>query len=813
MIPASVAMTELRQSWRGMFRRPAFLLLAVFTLSLGVATITAMFALLDQALLKPLPFPHADRLVTLGTYMDDYGNAAAPGYYEPLKAMPSIESAGMIDGGNVNVNIAPDGRPEVALATHADRGFFATLGLPMALGRNFDDAENRPHGPGAVILTNAFWRSRFGADPAVVGKTLQVEGQGMQIIGVLPREFQWPVPLDMVLSMQPDPASQNMSTNQQIVARMKPGATLAGTAAETAATLTPLLLASSDDAARAREALSLQPPRALPLLSDTYVGEHGKTLWLFLGAAACVLLIAVINLASLILLRSLTRTHASAVRAALGSSTGRLSLPAFGEGLLIGLLGASLGLLLAWLGLRLMGDLVPPEWLRGEHVALTGMSIVFALVAGLAAAAGATLLAVLRGRRRDWRRELVGGGRGGMSREDGRAGRALVVAQVAVAVVLLVGAALFTRTLYELESIPMGFTSRNVTTFTLSPVKQRFVTVADVSVLARKVRERLARLPAVEGVGVSSNLPTGSQLNWPIVLPNGAPLGVQYRMTGPGFLEAVGVPLMTGRLFADTDVAGADPVCVVSAAFARKYFGDGDVLGRVVMLRLDDTRQLPLRIVGVVGDVRQRGPAEPMPPILYTPLAQVPEGIWAIMRQFGPLSFAVRLHPGMGLDDGVLGDAVNEVAPGQPISNVQTLDRVVASTTSEQRLNLVLVGLFAGLALLLASVGLYAVMSVAVAAHRHDYGVRAALGATQNRLLLTVIRAASLQVGLGLAIGLAIAMVLSRLLRTFLFGIQALDPLAIGAVLLILGASGLLASLPPAWRAAKVRPMQALRID
>jgi predicted permease len=813
MMPASVVLTELRQSWRGLFRRPAFLLLAVFTLSLGVATITGMFALLDQALLKPLPFPNADRLVTMGTYLDANENAAAPGYYAPLRAMPSIESAGMVNGGNVNVNIAPGGRPEVARATSADRGFFETLGLPMALGRNFDEAENRPNGPGAVILTNAFWRSRFNADPAVVGQTLEVEGKGMQIVGVLPKEFQWPVPLDLLLTMQPDMASQNLSTNQMVIGRMRPGATLAGTSAETASTLTALVLASADNMAKASEALRLEPPRALPLLSSAYVGDTGKTLWLFVGAASCVLLIAVINLASLILLRSLTRTHASAVRAALGSSTGRLSLPAFGEGLLIGLLGAAFGLLLAWLGLRLMGDIVPPEWLRGEHVALTGTSVVFALLAGLVAAVGATVLAVLRGRRREWRRELVGGGRSGISREDGRTGRALVVAQVAVAVVLLVGAALFTRTLHALESVPMGFSSRNVTTFTLSPVKDRYVTVADASGLTRKVLERLQRLPQAEAAGASSNLPTGSQLNWPIVLPNGSQVGVQYRMSSPGFLETVGVPLLTGRLFTDADKAGSDAVCVVSVSFARKYLGEDDPLGRTVMLRLADDKQLPMRVVGVVGDVRQRGPAVNAPPILYTPLGQVPEGIWAIMREFGPLSFAVRLHPGMGLDDGALRDAINEVAPGQPISDVQTLATVVASTTSAQRLNLLLVGLFAGLALLLASVGLYAVMSVAVAAHRHDYGVRAALGATRGRLLMTVVRSAAIQVGLGLVIGLAMAMVLSRVLTSFLFGIQALDPLAIGSVLLVLGLSGLLASLPPAWRAAHVRPMQALRID
>ncbi|KLD72979.1 hypothetical protein Y886_40440, partial [Xanthomonas hyacinthi DSM 19077] len=210
MMPAAVVLTELRQSWRGLLRRPAFLLLATFTLALGVATITAMFALVDQALLKPLPFPHADRLVTMGTYMDENVYGAAPAYYAPLRAMSSIEAAGTADGPG-DVNIAPGGRPQVAVAMHADRAFFDVLGLPMALGRNFDDAENRPHGPGAVILTDAFWRARFGADPSVVGRTLEVEGQGMQIVGVLPKAFQWPWGADIVLSMQPDLASRDMS--------------------------------------------------------------------------------------------------------------------------------------------------------------------------------------------------------------------------------------------------------------------------------------------------------------------------------------------------------------------------------------------------------------------------------------------------------------------------------------------------------------------------------------------------------------------------------------------------------------------------
>ncbi|UPG84009.1 ADOP family duplicated permease [Luteibacter aegosomatis] len=814
MTTAAVAVGEFRQAWRGLLRRPAFFLLATFTLALGLGAVTAMFALLDKALLQPLPFPHADRLVTLG-FVDSENpsmNSVAPVYYARLKAISSVESAGMAMGGSADINIAPDDHAEVATAWRADRDFVATFGLPMAIGRNFDDAENRPNGPRAVILSDAFWRSRFRADPSVVGRTLQVEGKGMQIVGVLPKTFRWPQHVDLIVSMQPDLASTDSSMNQMIVARLKPGATVAGASAETASVMTSILIASSSNPERMREALAnSQPPAAIPITRSIFASTTGNALWLFLGAAVCVLSIAVVNLAGLVFLRSLSRTHASAVRAALGSSMGRLSLPAFAEGLLIGIVGAAGGLVFAWIGLRLLGGFVPPAWLRGEDVSLTGTSVAFAGIAGIGAAMAATLLAVVRGRRREWRSQLVGGGRGGLSREDGRLGRVLVVAQIAVAVVLLVGAALFTRTLRELQSVPMGFASHGVTTFTLSPVKARYPTSADVAVLARGVIDRLLRSPGVEAAGASTNLPTGTQLNWPIVLPNHSMIAGQYRIVSPGFLDAVGIPLLAGRGIAETDASTADPVCVVSASFAREYFG-GDAIGHAVTMPAGE-KTLALRIVGVVGDVRQFGPAEMAPPIVYTALNQVPPPIWATLRDFGPLSFALRLHPGVGLDDGALRKAVEDVAPGQPISNVRTLDAVVASTTDAQRLNLMLVGLFAGLALLLASVGLYAVMSVGVAAHRHDYGVRAALGATRRRLLLTVLRSASVQVGLGLAIGLALAMAVSRLLASFLFGVKAFDPLAIGSVLLVLGTCGLLASLPPAWRAARVKPMQALRVD
>lgn len=813
MSAVGVLLGEVRQSWRGLLRRPGYLVLAVLTLALGVATITAVFSLLHQALLKPLPYPFPDRLVTLGIEVEKDQNIAAPRYYAPLKRMQSVESAGMLLGWTTNTNIAFGDQAEVALALRADRGFIQTLGLPMAAGRNFDEEENRPNGPVAVILSHDFWRTRFGADPAAVGRSLQVEGRAVQIVGVLPKAFQWPDRFDLLMTLQPDLADTDLSTNQLIIARLKPQASVVGAAAEANAVLTAMLAADAGVSERKREYLRRNPPTALPLSKSVFARRTGDTLWLFLGAGACVLLIAAINLASLMLLRALARSHDSAVRAALGAPLARLSLPALAEGALVGVLGSVLGLVLAWIGLRLLGGLVPPEWLRGEAVSLTGASLAFAFAAGVATALLAAVLGVMRGRGRDWARELVGGGRTGSSRQAGRLGRALVVAQVAVAVVLLVGAALFTRSLQKLESVPMGFESHAVTTFALSPVKERYVEANDAIDQTRRILERLQRLPGVERAGASTNLPTASQLNYSMLLPDKRTINGQYRLSSPGFLEAFGIPLLTGRGFDERDVAGSEPVCLVSALFARDYLG-GEPLGKIVTLPMDDGPNVSMRVVGVVGDVRQFGPGEPAPPILYAPLAQIPPPIWALLREFGPLSYAVSLRAGaLGADERGLRAAIQEVAPQQPISNLQSMEAIVASTTSQQRLNLLLVGLFAGLALLLASVGLYAVMAVAVAARRHEFGVRAALGASQTRLLRQVLREAGWQIGLGLAIGLAIAMAMSRLLQSFLFGVSVADPLAIVAVLLALTIAGLLASLLPALRAARVQPMQALRVE
>ncbi|MFT4247284.1 MAG: ADOP family duplicated permease [Pseudomonas sp.] len=821
MSATGVWLAEAAQSWRGLLRRPGYLLLAALTLALGVATSTTVFALIDQALLRPLPFPQAERLVTLGMQTDDIdglldANAGSPGYYVAARRMRGLVSAGMSLGFTRNSNIALGDVAEVVPSLSADRGFLRTLGMQPLLGRNFSEEEDRPNGPQAAILGYDLWWQRFGGDPAIIGKTLLVEGKAVPIVGVLPRAFVWPDRFDLLLPLQPDPASTNTSTNQYIVARLRPGVALAAASAETDAVMRPVIAAAvqaiSDEEARKR----FQQIRftALALHDSVFASRSGKVLWMFLVAALCVLAIAAFNLGNLMLLRSLARGHDAAVRTALGASAARLAAPAFAEAGLIGLAGAGGGLLLAWLGLHLLARWVPAEWLRGQVPALGSAAVAFAALAGIVVALTGAALGSWRGRRRAVLAALRSEGRGGLGREAGRLARGLIVVQVAVAALLLLGASLFAHSLQKLSQVPMGFHSQSIVTFVLSPVRATVGNIEAVSHQAQAVLQALAQEPGAGIAGASTNLPTGSQLNMYVELPDGRGTSVQYRPASAHFLEVFGVPLLTGRSFdASRDSAHSEPVALVSQVFARQYLG-GNALGKVLRMPLDESgnRKLALRVVGVVGDVRQFGPAEAAPPVLYVALPQVSPELWAALREFLPLQYAVRVRPGAEATVmQSLPELVRQVSPGQPITDIQTMQAVVASTTRDQRLNLLLVGVFSALALLLAAVGLYAVMAVAVAARRHEFGVRAALGAPPARLLRQVLGEGARQLALGLAIGLAIALALSRLLQRFLFGVGATDPVSIAVVVAVLALAGLLACLVPALRAARVPPMQALR--
>ncbi|WP_300621071.1 ADOP family duplicated permease [Dokdonella sp.] len=798
---------DLRRGARSALRHRGFVALAGATLALGIGACAAVFALVDAVLLAPPPFPQPDRLVVLDKSDGHPWSTISPQQYQLLDGVPGIESLGSKFAPK-DVNVAGSGDPELVTAWPVDAGLLPTLGVAPALGRNFSRDEDRPNGPRAALIGHAFWQRHFNGDQDVIGRSVLVDGVATPIVGVLPATFRLDGSPDVLLPLALAPNSRDGATNLLVVARLAPGASLA--AASTA--LDARLQAHAGE-------LGFANARWRPRFSATSIAQNlsataRPVLLLFLGCAACVLLLVAVNLSNLMLLRALARGHDSAVRSALGASTAQLALPALGEGLLIGGIGALGGLALAAVALHVAQAWLPAGWLDPQAAPVAAHTIALAFAAAIAVAVLATLFGVWRGRSGAATRELAAGTRMGTSVATQRFGRLLVVAQASLATLLLASSALLAHSLWKLSRVDLGFDASGVVTFRLNPAAALYPDSAAVQRFAQSLLERLRAEPGVREAALTTTLPIGPQFNVSMRLPDGSsPEAPQYRAVSTRSFATFAIPLVAGRVFAESDRAGAEPVAIVNAAFAQRYL-HGEAIGQSI--KVDDGDELPMplmRIVGVVGDVRQFGPQEDAPPIVYVPLAQVPDGLFNLVRQFVPLNAAIRVDGAPAAYAERLRAVLREVDARQGVAGLRLFERDVADATPAQRMNAALVGLFATLAVLLAGVGLYSVTAVAVTARRREYGVRAALGAAPSRLMRGVLRSGLVDVGLGLAFGLAAALAGGRLLQGFLFGVDAADPLALAATFAVLLAAGLVATALPALRAARVDPMTALRND
>jgi putative ABC transport system permease protein len=808
----SVWFVEIWRSWRASLRRPGFLLLASGVLALGVGASVAVFALIDATLLRPLPVPQPGRLVAVGAMQGSRVRFISPLQYRHLASLDGVRSVGLYQA-EVVANVTEAGAPEQVPAVHVDRGLLPTLGLRPVLGRNFSADEDRPGGAPTVLLGYGFWQRHYGGDRGVIGRSLSIESVPHTIVGVLPSAFRTVTGADdVVLPLALPDDSRQDAANYLGVARLSDGATIAAVSAQIDARLRTMYRAMGEDNA------STYHYGAQDFASRRHQGAR-PTLVLFLACGCLVLLIALVNLTNLMLLRALSRGHDAAVRNALGAPLMRLVLPALGEGLLVGGCGTLLGTLLAMAGLASLQAFVPVEWLPDGRLGVGAAAWLLAFGAGLAGASLAALLAVWRSRRKGALEALREGGRSGIDARSGRLGRALVVAQVTLAAVLLCAAGLFLHALYEASRVPLGF-GGDLLTFELAPVKADYPDGPAVNTLAERLVRRLKGIPGATGAAVTTNLPSSvgisGQLNLNIGLPDGSTPNVQYHAVDPGFFELFSIPLREGRTFTRGDSYGNELVAVVSRNLAARI-DDGHALGRQVRVDGGNGRGWNLRIVGVVGDTCQQGPLFPQEMVLYVPLKQMPAPLMTVFRSFEPLRFAVRGHGDPMQWRQAVRAAVAEVAPRQPIANLRSMDSIVGETTRDARLSLWLIGLFATLALLLAGAGMYAVMAVAVAARERELGVRSALGAPPWRLLGLVLRGGLKQLAIGLVLGVAgvlfAAHGLSRLLMDLLGRADGLDPVVLLGVCAVLLPAGLLACLLPAMRAARVDPMRALRSD
>lgn len=809
--------SEIWRAWRASLRKPAFLLLSMGVLALGVGATSAVFTMINSVLWRPLPYPQPQQLVALGPLEAGNVQQVSPQQYQQLLGMAGVRSLGIFEANSPPVNIAGGGKPVQVPSLYIDHGLLPTLGVRLALGRNFSLEEDRPHGPRAVILSYGFWQRRFGGHADVLRRTLKVEGVTSAIVGVLPAGFTLSSG-DVLLPTAFAANSDDDGTNYNAVARLQDGVDPTSMTPRVGARLHAMYVdqASNDDYWR-RQHFGAQ---------ELQVALHadGKSmLMMWLACALLLLLLALVNLTNLMLLRTLSRKHDVSVRAALGASAWRLALPAMAEGLLVGFGGVLLGQALAAAGLIVLQHWMPPDWMPIEWTLPGALRLgsgvwLLAVTVGLFGALLAAGLGWWRGRAATAMDELREGGRSGLSQRSGRLGRWLVVAQMTLATTLLFAAGLFLHSLYDASRANLGFNPVGIVTFELAPVKATYPDAAAVQHLSQQLVDRLRQLPGVNDAVVTTNLPAGDWdqqfNNGGLHVEGGESFSAQFRGVGDGFFTLFDIPLRQGRTFAKSDARGGEQVAIINQAFAQHYYA-GHALGKLIQ-QGQGRNLLSARIVGVVADTYQFGAldAKPIPPILYLPLAQMPDADLRVFRSFSPMRFALKVHGSPDAYRQAIEQAVAAVAPDQPIAKVQSMQHIVANDTlSDTFFNLVLIGLFALLALLLAAVGMYAVMAVAIAAREREFAVRSALGASPRRLMVLIVRGGLAQIATGLVGGVALAAASAQILRAVLaaLGRSTFDPWVMGAVGVVLAAAGVLACLIPAIRAGRVHPMRALR--
>jgi putative ABC transport system permease protein len=779
---------DLRFALRRLGKSPGFALAAMGTLALGIGANTAIFSVVSGVLLRPLPFADPDRLVQLHATFppSGIGAIAFPDLEDWRKQSSSFES--FIAYNSRGKNLEGIAGPERILTIGAERGLFRMLGVEARVGRTFRDDDPLQ----VAVIGAGLWKRRFGGDPSVIGRKIRLDGEDFTVIGVMPEGFQFPyraANTELWLPEEPPAQSaQRLYRRSDFVAgRLKRGVTLA--AARNELSIIAKRLERQYPDTNAGRGVRITP------LSEMIVGGARTSLLLLLGAAGLVLLVACANVANLLLARAAAQRREVAIRAALGAGRLRLIRQFLTESLLLALGGGLLGLVIALWGVDLILKLAAAQIPRSSEIAVDWRVFVWLLAVSVATGIGFGLAPAIAAARTDVQKGLKeSGGHGSSGR--GRFRDGLVVAEVALAFVLLTGAGLLLRAFLHLQNTPTGLVSENVLTLHLS--------AAGDARHYYQIEERVRRIPGVRAAGFIQYLPL-QNAGWdayfsvegrPPEIRSRQPMA-ELRYVTPGYFRAFGIPLRKGRSLTDYDNSEAMRVVLINEALARQYFPNEDPVGK---------RTNRGTIVGVVGDVRQFGLDRPAAPEIYYPIAQN----YSQRSEYG-MSLVVSGQVAPEALVSAIRAAIHEVNPNQAVFDIKTMQRVIADSLSNLNLYLWLIGLFAGLALLLAVAGVYGVISYAVTSRTHEFGIRVALGADTGRVLRLVLGHGAWLVGLGLALGVGGALALTRLLRTLLFGVTPTDPATFTAMAALLAVVAMLACLAPAYRATKVDPAIALR--
>ena len=797
--------TDLRYALRMLRRSPLFTTIAVATLALGIGANTAIFSVVDAVVLRPLPYRDPHRLVMLWERRpkSDHVVASYPDFRDWRDRSRSFDGAAAYSGWTFN--LTGDGPPERVDSAVVSASFFDVLGVTPHLGRGFRPEEETKGRDDVVVLGHRFFVRRFLADPHILGKKIRLDGTPYTVIGVAPDGIRLPNIAAAAAGNLFVPISHGYRPDNRdghylsVVARVKRGVTLAAARADLASVAH--FLQRTYPKSNTNHEIDAFP------LSREIAGPTRPALLVLLGSVFLLLAIASVNVANMLLSRATARSREIAVRSALGAGRGRLIRQLMVESVVLSLIGGALGVVAAAGGVALIRRFGPADIPRLDQARLDLVVLAYALAIsvatgvlfGLAPAAHASVKRLADSLKTGDRR-LAGG--------EGRAGRILVAAELALSVMLLITAGLMLKSFWRLERVDPGFRTEGVVTAQLDFPESKYPRGRDITAFGARLLDRLRALPGVESAGAVSNLPLEEERLWHLsfvvegrVRDRANPLFAFQQSVMPGYFETIGLPLLRGRRFSDADGREAPKVAIVNRTFADTIFPGQDPIGRRISLADEPGPNDWVTIVGIIGDVRSESLESAAPNQLYQPYAQdAADGMAIVVRTRRPDVVASALRT-----------AVSEIDPDEPVHDIRPLADVVSESTEQPRFRAFLTAVFAGLALALAAIGIYGVLSYSVARRTHEIGVRMALGATRRDILRLVVGRGMLLAAIGVGIGLAGALLAARLLSALLFGVASTDVPTFAAVAGILLAVALAASVVPGRRALRIDPMTALR--
>jgi putative ABC transport system permease protein len=793
----NTVLQDLRYGFRMLLKQPGFTLVAVVTLALGIGANTAIFSVVNAVLLRPLPFSDSQRLVMVW----NRGVAAAGGDRTPLAVADVLDwraqnhvFEGVAAFSPANLNYSGGDNPIQVRGANVTANFLSVLGLGVQLGRDFQSVDEKTGGPATVIVSDQFWRTHLNADPQAIGRTIKLNGAPANIIGVMPPQVNFPSSeVQLWRALQIDQPKRRGPYFLRGVARLKPGVAIDQAVSDTRG-----MKSSFDGGNFTFNIISV---------NDYIVGDVRPALIALLVAVTLVLLIAAVNVANLTLVRSASRAKEISIRSALGASRSRIVQRLLTESVLLAVAGGVVGTLCALWGVSLLVKFAPENLPRVDQIKVDGFVLLWTALISLVTGIVFGLVPAWQNSRLNLNEVLRDGGRGTSESPGRRRGRGvLVVTELALAVMLVTGAGLLIKSLWRLQRVDTGIDPQRVLTAQYSLRGQRYREQQPIREFAERLLTQTQSLPGVQGVAVSNSLPpdeTDYSSGFTIEGQDQSEHVAYFTIVSPDYFRVLGIPLRSGRAFTGADVADSQRVVLINETLQRDFFSGQDPIGRRINI---GSKQEPQwnTIVGVVGDVKYNGLADDVQPALYYPISQQPT--------WGSLVIKTDVADPLSVTSAVRNE-IKKIDPDVPLTNVATMDDRLSKSVAQPRFRTTLIALFAVVALVLACVGIYGVISYSVTLRTHEIGIRMALGAQRGHVLKMVIGQAIVLAIAGVALGLTGSYALTSLMSKLLFGVKPTDPATFLITAAILSFTALIASYLPARRATKIDPLEALRYE